>query len=105
MNRTVKWRWYYNLFITFLLSGIWHGANWTFVIWGALHGFYLVFAIISEPWRLRANERMGFTRLPHLHAALQTIITFALVCFGWIFLPGQHGGRCVHGHPRIFQWA
>ena len=84
-NRTVKWRWYYNLFITFLLSGIWHGANWTFVIWGALHGFYLVFAIISERWRMRFNERIGLTRSPLLLAALQTLTTFALVCFGWIF--------------------
>ncbi|WP_040574979.1 MBOAT family O-acyltransferase [Pontibacter sp. BAB1700] len=32
-NRVVKWRWYYNLFITFLVSGLWHGANWTFVVW------------------------------------------------------------------------
>ena len=37
-NRVVKWRWYYNLFITFLISGLWHGAEWTFVIWGAIHG-------------------------------------------------------------------
>ena len=41
-NRVVKWRYYYNLFITFLVSGLWHGAEWTFVIWGAIHGFYTV---------------------------------------------------------------
>lgn len=40
-NRVGKSRNYYNLFITFVVSGIWHGANWTFVIWGALHGFYM----------------------------------------------------------------
>ena len=37
-NRVVKWRWYYNLFIVFLVSGLWHGANWTFIIWGSIHG-------------------------------------------------------------------
>ena len=40
-NRVVKWRWYYNLFITFLVSGLWHGAAWTFVVWGAFHGALL----------------------------------------------------------------
>ncbi len=44
-NRVVKWRWYYNLFITFLVSGFWHGANWTFLVWGGLHGAYLIIAI------------------------------------------------------------
>ena len=44
-NRVVKWKWYYNIIITFLLSGLWHGAEWTFIIWGALHGTYLVFSI------------------------------------------------------------
>jgi len=84
-NRTVKWRWYYNLFITFLLSGIWHGANWTFVIWGALHGFYLVFAVVSAPLRERVNGSLGIKRSPRLLAFLQTMTTFGLVCFGWIF--------------------
>ncbi|GAB3811400.1 hypothetical protein GCM10028895_01510 [Pontibacter rugosus] len=37
-NRVVKWRWYYNLFIVFLVSGLWHGASWTFVIWGLCTG-------------------------------------------------------------------
>ncbi|MGZ5286161.1 MAG: MBOAT family O-acyltransferase, partial [Flavisolibacter sp.] len=52
-NRVSIPRWYFNLFFVFLVSGFWHGANWTFVIWGALHGFYLVFAIISEKARDR----------------------------------------------------
>ncbi|HEY4965896.1 MAG TPA: MBOAT family O-acyltransferase, partial [Puia sp.] len=40
-NRNGKWRTYFNLMVTMLLGGLWHGANWTFVVWGALHGFYL----------------------------------------------------------------
>ncbi len=47
-NRVIKWRFYYNLFITFLVSGLWHGANWTFVIWGGLHGIYLIIENIIE---------------------------------------------------------
>src|SRR5207253_8641852 len=44
-NRTSRNRWYFNLFVTFLVSGIWHGANWTFVVWGALNGFYVLSSI------------------------------------------------------------
>lgn len=84
-NRTLKWRWYYNLFLTFLISGLWHGANWTFVIWGALHGFYLVFAIISKPWREALSAQLGLHKLPLLLKAGQVAITFALVNLGWLF--------------------
>ncbi len=84
-NRTVKWRWYYNLFITFFLSGIWHGANWTFVVWGALHGFYLIFAIWTASLRAGMGARLGLGRSTVLNHAVQIATTFVLACFGWIF--------------------
>ncbi len=84
-NRVVKWRWYYNLFITFLISGLWHGAEWTFVIWGALHGFYLVFAIWTNKIRTKVNNALGLTKNPSLHRVIQVLITFVLVYFSWIF--------------------
>lgn len=84
-NRTVKWRWYYNLFITFLVSGLWHGADWTFIMWGALHGAYLIFAVVLQPYRAALAGRLGFMRFPDLNKFFQVITTFALVCFAWIF--------------------
>lgn len=84
-NRVIKWRWYYNLFITFLVSGLWHGANWTFVVWGALHGFYLIFAIITEKSRNRISQYLGLNNYPRLNKWLQSITVFILVCFSWIF--------------------
>ncbi len=84
-NRVVKWRWYYNLFITFLVSGLWHGANWTFVIWGALHGAYLVLAIITQPSRDRLARKSGLYRIPHLNNFINLAWTFVLVYFAWIF--------------------
>lgn len=80
-NRVRVPRLYLNLFIVFLISGLWHGANWTFIIWGALHGLYLIFALATEKWRARINASLGLGRLP----AIQVIITFLLVCFAWIF--------------------
>ncbi len=83
-NRVGRWRWYYNLFITFLVSGFWHGANWTFIIWGALHGFYLVFALITENLQKRFQQAVSAVS-PHLNTLIQVLITFHLVCFAWIF--------------------
>jgi D-alanyl-lipoteichoic acid acyltransferase DltB (MBOAT superfamily) len=84
-NRVMKWRWYYNLFITFLISGLWHGANWTFVVWGALHGAYLVLAIITEKKRDSMAKASGLYKIPHLNNLLNLIWTFVLVYFAWIF--------------------
>ncbi len=84
-NRVVKWRYYYNLFITFLVSGLWHGAEWTFVIWGALHGFYLIFAIWTAKIRENANRRAGISKFPGLYNFTQIFVTFVLVYFSWIF--------------------
>ncbi len=78
-------RWYFNLFFVFLISGLWHGANWTFIIWGALNGFYLVFALITQGARDKINDITGLTRLPLLHRWIQIIITFLLTCFAWVF--------------------
>jgi len=80
-----KWRHQFNLFFTFLVSGLWHGANWTFVLWGALHGFYLVFAIWIKPIREKINLYLGFTDSPRMHDILQRLLTFMLAYFAWIF--------------------
>ncbi len=76
---------YRNLAIVFVVSGLWHGANWTFVIWGALHGAYLIFEEISKPatdkiYRLMNIEQLGFS-----YKFINGLKTFVLVCFAWIF--------------------
>ena len=84
-NRVSIPRWYFNLFFVFLVSGFWHGANWTFIAWGALHGFYLVFAVITGKTRKKFNEWIGLTRIPWLYTLTQVFITYWLVTFAWIF--------------------
>ena len=84
-NRVAKPRWYYNLFITFLLSGLWHGANWTFVIWGGLNGFYLIFSLLTREAREAFNRAIGLESRPSLHAAVSILITFTLTCVAWVF--------------------
>jgi D-alanyl-lipoteichoic acid acyltransferase DltB (MBOAT superfamily) len=84
-NRVTIPRWYLNLFIVFIISGLWHGANWTFVIWGALHGFYLVFALITKDTRFKITKIIGLDKLPRFNNVLQILITFFLATFAWIF--------------------
>jgi alginate O-acetyltransferase complex protein AlgI len=84
-NRVPRWRWFINLFVTFVVSGFWHGANWTFIIWGGLHGFYLVFSIWTETFREKFNHVIGLDRVSWLLRFIQVASTFGLVCFAWIF--------------------
>lgn len=77
-----------NLMITMLLGGLWHGASWTFVLWGGIHGFYL----IAERWIVALAERLGLRRPLGPWARLTLILlTFHAVCFAWIFFRAQNG--------------
>lgn len=78
-------RWYFNLFIVFLISGLWHGANWTYIVWGALNGFYLIFALITRGARQRAASFLRIDKIPLVYSAIQIITTFILVDIAWIF--------------------
>jgi D-alanyl-lipoteichoic acid acyltransferase DltB (MBOAT superfamily) len=84
-NRVSIPRWYFNLMIVFLISGLWHGANWTYIIWGGLNGCYLVFAILVQPLNNKVNRALQVSKWRSLHTLLQVAITFTLVCFSWIF--------------------
>jgi len=82
-NRVAKYRVYMNLMIVFLVSGIWHGANWTFILWGFIHGTYLLTGMIFKPYRQKLIEKTG---LPDgLISFLNVVLTITLVTFAWIF--------------------
>lgn len=83
-NRVSIPRGYLNLFIVFVISGLWHGANWTFIIWGAINGFYVVFAIATEKWRKQIGKLFYLNKLPKLNSAIQISVTFGLTCFAFI---------------------
>lgn len=84
-NRVSIPRWYFNLFIVLLICGLWHGANWTFIVWGGLHGIYLVFSAASQNIREKIHKAIGLDKVPRLHTYLKVTVTFLLVCFAWIF--------------------
>jgi alginate O-acetyltransferase complex protein AlgI len=78
-------RWYLNLLIVFLVCGLWHGASWTFIVWGGIHGLYLIFSLVTRPFREWAWVRAGGNRWPNLKKAFRVWMTFSLVCLAWIF--------------------
>jgi len=84
-NRKGKIRKYINIMIVFLASGLWHGASWNFVIWGAIHGLYQVIGGITLNLRKKICGLLSINRTSHSHHFVQRAITFILVCFGWIF--------------------
>ncbi len=84
-NRITFARWGINILIVFLVSGLWHGANWTFVYWGLLHGSYIIISRITLPFRNRFNERIGFGKFPTLHSILMIATTYLLINLAWIF--------------------
>lgn len=80
-NRKGVVRKYLNLMIVFCVSGLWHGASWNFVIWGALNGFYQLFGALTKPLRKKfgGDPEVFSTRLGKM------LITFALICLSWVF--------------------
>lgn len=84
-NRVVKWRQYYNLMLVFALSGLWHGANWTFILWGFLHGFYLVFALILAANFKSISAFFRNIKLAGFYKVLAVLFTFFLVLISWVF--------------------
>ena len=85
-NRVSKNRWYANLFIVFVVSGLWHGANWTFVVWGALHGGYLIGAILTANLREKALPKVGSRR----RWVFDVTVTFHLALVAWVFFRANH---------------
>ncbi len=82
-NRGGTWKTHRNLMLTMLVGGLWHGANWTFLFWGFLHGSYQVVQRIIQPYARRAYQAL---RLPTaLGRGLDILLVYTLTCFAWIY--------------------
>lgn len=81
-NRCSKWKQYFNIMVTFLVSGIWHGANWTYIVWGGAHG---VLQIVEKGTGLDPKGFLSTKRLLVIFKPVRIVVTFMLVSFVWIF--------------------
>jgi len=87
-NRKGSVRRYINLLATMLLGGFWHGAGWTFIIWGSLHGIYLV---INHGWhQLRRTLGHNLTQSTFQGRLASRILTFVFVVIGWVFFRAEN---------------
>lgn len=94
-SRCGSWRRYLNLFVTMLLGGLWHGAGWTFVLWGSLHGAFLM---VNHGW-VALRKRCGWQteRDPLAWRLTAGVLTFMAVMVGWVFFRARdfETGRVV----------
>ncbi len=81
-NRCSKLRQYWNIMVTFLISGIWHGANWNFIVWGALHGLLQIFEKILG---LDPKGRFSDSTVIHVLKPIRIFVTFIFVTIAWVF--------------------
>ncbi len=103
-SRDGELRTYRNLMITMLLGGLWHGANWTFVIWGAIHG---AGQSLERLLRTRTGSRQEPVAHPRLvYLWLKRIFIFHLVCVAWVFFRAQSLHDAIHflGGLRVPEW-
>ncbi|KKP37427.1 alginate O-acetyltransferase [Candidatus Peregrinibacteria bacterium RIFOXYC2_FULL_33_13] len=101
-NKVNKIRRYFNLLTVFLISGLWHGAKWTFVIWGLLHGLYLILELILKPIKNKIMEFMRLTKLPKLMAFMEICFTFILINIAWIFFRANNLPDAIYIIKNIF---
>ena len=83
------------LFLTFLVSGLWHGAAWTFVAWGALHGAYLVSSTLTSSLRRRFVVGLGLERVPRVLAVARASFVFVLVCISYVLFRAESFASAV----------
>lgn len=85
-------RWIFAIMITFAVSGLWHGANWTFVVWGVLNGVYLLTGTATKEWRDRIFALLGMHRETFVRQAIMLSSTFVLTSLAWIVFRARNMG-------------
>jgi D-alanyl-lipoteichoic acid acyltransferase DltB (MBOAT superfamily) len=91
-----------NTFIIFLVSGFWHGANWTFVVWGFLNALYFLPLLLTNSNRSNLDVVAKGNVLPTVKEFMQILVTFCLVCFAWIFFRANNIEHAIQYISGIF---
>ena len=101
-NRRGTFRKYLNLLTVFLVSGLWHGADWTYVVWGGLHGTYQIIGDITRPAKKYFENKLGIKTEASSYKLIKVLCTFALTCFAWIFFRADSIEVAFNYIARIF---
>ena len=101
-SRVGTFRRYLNVMIVFLVSGVWHGASVTFIVWGLLHGLYQVMEMLLEPWAPKVRAALHIKEEGKLSGILAAIRTFVLVMIAWVFFRASSMGQALTILGRLF---
>lgn len=101
-SRGGTWNKIRNVFIIFLVSGFWHGANWTFIVWGALNALYFLPVFITNNNRNNLNVVAKGKYLPSIKEFLLMLFTFGLTVFAWIFFRAENISHAINYISEIF---
>ena len=94
-NRKGRVRKYMNIMIVFMISGIWHGDGWKYLIWGGLNGFYQVAGEVLSPVRKKIVRALRLDKMGKVYKVMQVMVTFVLVDFAWLFFRADSTGRAL----------
>ena len=92
-----------NIFIIFIISGFWHGANWTFIVWGALNAIYFLPLLLSKKNRDNLGIVAEGKLFPNIKELTSMLFTFVLTVFGWIFFRADNIGHAIQYISYIFK--
>lgn len=96
-NRVKTYRWLFNILLVFVVSGLWHGANWTFIIWGGIHGIlYLIEHYVKKASLFNSNSLLAWFRI------LGRFKTFVLVSLAWVFFRSQNIDQAFEVFEALF---
>lgn len=85
-----------SLLVTFLVSGFWHGAAWTYVIWGLLNGAYQVVSGLTRRWRKKTWKRLKVSSKSRVHHAFRVVFVFVFICIGYVFFRAETLGDALY---------
>lgn len=94
-----------NIFIIFIVSGFWHGANWTFIVWGALNALYFLPLLLTKANRRNMEIVAKGKIFPSIKESLMMLLTFALTVLAWIFFRAENLTEAIHYISGIFTYS
>jgi D-alanyl-lipoteichoic acid acyltransferase DltB (MBOAT superfamily) len=104
-SRVPRWQWYFNLALTFTISGFWHGANWTYIAWGFLNGLYLCCSFATQSVRQRILSALPISESSFLVKVWRVAFVFALTNIAWVLFRAASIGDALYIYRRIlFDW-
>jgi alginate O-acetyltransferase complex protein AlgI len=101
-SRGGTWMKVRNTFIIFIVSGFWHGANWTFIVWGALNAIYFLPLLLSNKNRTYLDTVAQGKHFPNFRESFGILLTFSLTIFAWIFFRAENMSHALSYINEIF---